>query len=256
MSEVKQHSIDLNCDMGELHPETGLNYDKQIMPYISSCNICCGYHSGSLELSAQTIKIANDFDVAIGAHPSYNDKKNFGRVTPNVDIDTLKNEIREQVLSIKHKVENSGRQLNHVKPHGALYNDLAKDEQLSFSFIDIIKEIDPNLKIYGLANSIFEKACISENMKFVKEVFADRRYESKNQLRSRQKDGALLHHKTDVLKQITELTSGTIIDFHGRAHKVEAQSICLHSDTLGAVKLAKDIHEHLKSKGIAILQTG
>ena len=98
--------IDLNCDMGELHPITGLNFDEEIMPYISSCNVCCGLHSGSLLLSEQTVRLAHKHKVAIGAHPSYNDKENFGRITPKIDLETLIKELKQQIISIQKMTEN------------------------------------------------------------------------------------------------------------------------------------------------------
>lgn len=253
MSVIKKQRIDLNCDMGELHPITGLNYDNEIMPYISSSNICCGVHSGSLALSEKTIELAIKNDVVIGAHPSYDDRENFGRNTPKVDIDDLCQEITDQIISIKILAEKKGSTLHHVKPHGALYNDLAKDETLSNTFVKLLKAIDPRLKIYGLANSTFEKVCLSHDINFVKEVFADRKYADQNTLLSRQKEGAVIYNINEILTQVDQLLSGTIIDFRGQKHSVQADTICLHSDTEGAIILAQDISRHLKNKGIEIL---
>jgi UPF0271 protein len=242
--------------MGELHPMTGHNFDEEIMPYISSCNVCCGFHSGSLLLSEQTVKMAFKYNVAIGAHPSYNDKENFGRITPIIELETLKKELKQQILSIQKITKNLDLTLNHIKPHGALYNDLAKDKNLSLLFIDIVKEIDSSIKVYGMANSIFEKKCQENNINFISEVFADRAYESSNQLCSRQKKGSVIHSKSKILKQVDTLINGTIIDFNGNHHRVKADTICLHSDTEGAIDLAKLINEHIKSKGVAILPIG
>ncbi|MBT8233905.1 MAG: LamB/YcsF family protein [Saprospiraceae bacterium] len=253
MKPLFPNTIDLNCDMAELHPVNGSNNDAAIMPFISSCNVCCTYHSGSAELSANTIRLAIQNNVSVGAHPSYNDKANFGRITPKVSLETLIEELRFQIGAISKMASSLGTKLNHVKPHGALYNDLAKDEKLSLAFIKVILDINPKLKIYGLANSIFEKLCRDHDMNFVSEVFADRQYASASKLVSRKKPNAVLSDTCDVLKQVDNLLSGKIIDINGNTHKVKAESICLHSDTPNAVALAQKIYEHIKSKDIAIL---
>jgi len=247
------HNIDLNCDMGEIDPINGLNFDEKIMPFISSCNICCGYHSGSLKLSEQTIKLAKKYKLAIGAHPSYNDKENFGRISPIISHEILRKEITEQIIIIKRIAERNGTILNHIKPHGALYNDLAKDKNLAMMFIDLVKDIDESITVYGLANSEFEKICNVNKINFASEVFADREYDSEKQLRSRQKENSVISNKENIIDRVNQILHKNIIDFTGKTHKVNPDTLCLHSDTKGAIELAELIFNHLKSKKIAVL---
>ena len=167
--------IDLNCDIGELTPGKKSNYDEEIMPYISSCNIACGFHSGNPGLIEKTIQLAILNQVSIGAHPSYKDRKNFGRLSLQVDRDELMADLRYQICALKSMTESFGAILHHVKPHGALYNDMVQDQDLAKDFIQLVKQIDPNLKIYALANSQVIELCEKHNIKgiraFSKESF-------------------------------------------------------------------------------------
>jgi len=245
-------SIDLNCDMGELKSDQEKNFDDQIMPYISSCNIACGFHSGSPELIEKTIKSALAHQVKIGAHPSYNDRENFGRKSLDVPIPKLMSELRYQICAVKGMVESFGQKLNHVKPHGALYNDMVANESLAEAVVQLIKEIDPNLKIFGLAHSHVMDICKKNGVQSVQEGFADRRYQKVNQLRSRSLEGAVLHETEEVLKQMELFTKGKVNTWEGEEQEIEVHSICLHSDTKGAVALSKSIYNFFVEKKIRI----
>lgn len=245
-------TIDLNCDMGELKPSQKENFDEAIMPFISSCNIACGFHSGSPQLIEKTIKSAIKHGVKIGAHPSYNDRENFGRVSIKTDRSILLAEWRYQISAVKGMVESFGTSLNHVKPHGALYNDLAADEDLAHDFVQLVKTIDPRLKIFALAHSKLMDVCKEQGIPFVNEGFADRKYEQQHQLRSRQLEGAVLHQATEVLAQIDHFLKGKVQLFNSEIHPIHIESICLHSDTQGAVNLSQLIHHFLKEKHVDI----
>ncbi len=246
------HTIDLNCDMGELKPNQEKNFDEEIMPFISSCNIACGFHSGNPTLIENTIKAAIENQVKIGAHPSYNDRENFGRVSLNVESSILMAELKYQIYAIKGMVESFGQQLNHIKPHGALYNDMVANEKLAEEVVQLIKSIDPNLKIMTLAHSHVIDICRKNEMQYIQEGFADRRYEKINQLRSRQLEGAVLENPNDVLEQIQNFIDGKVQLYNSEYFPIQVQSICLHSDTKGAVKLSRMIHDFLKEKNITI----
>lgn len=245
-------TIDLNCDMGELKPNQEKNYDEEIMPFVSSCNIACGFHSGNPVLIENTIKAAIKNKVKIGAHPSYNDRKNFGRLSLKVGSSKLIPELKYQIYAIKGMVENFGQKLNHVKPHGALYNDMVANEELAEQVVQLIKSIDPNLKIMTLAHSHVIEICRKHEIQFIQEGFADRRYDKINQLRSRQNEGAVLDKATDILKQIQDFIDGKIQLYNLEYCPIQVQSICLHSDTKGAVSLSKMIHDYIKEKNIVI----
>ncbi len=244
--------IDLNCDMGELTPGKKSNYDEEIMPYISSCNIACGFHSGNPGLIEKTIQLAILNKVSIGAHPSYKDRKNFGRLSLQVDRDELMADLRYQICALKSMTESFGAILHHVKPHGALYNDMVQDQDLAKDFIQLVKQIDPNLKIYALANSQVIELCEKHNIKGVNEGFADRRYDKVDELRNRKLPGAVLHDLTDILNQIDLFLDQKVRLSSGKLVPVKLESLCLHSDTPGAVELSKKIYQFLKEKNVEI----
>ncbi len=244
--------IDLNCDMGELKPSQKRNFDEEIMPYISSCNIACGFHSGNPFLIEKTIESAIKHQVKIGAHPSYNDRENFGRVSMKVESSRLMSELKYQICAVKGMVESLGQKLNHVKPHGALYNDMVANQYLAVEVVQLIKSIDPKLKIVTLAHSQVIDICIENKMQFVQEGFADRRYQKINQLRSRTLEGAVLEKPEEVLQQVENFIQGNVQLHNLEFCPIKVQSICLHSDTKGAVKLSEIIHDFLKEKNIRI----
>ncbi len=249
---IHMKSIDLNCDMGELKSEQAQNFDSEIMPYISSCNIACGFHSGNPELIESTIKAAIRHGVKIGAHPSYNDREHFGRVSIKINRSVLMAELRYQISAIKGMVESMGSCLNHVKPHGALYNDMAMDAGLANDFVALVKTIDPNLKIFALAHSVLIEVCKKHGMKYVNEGFADRRYEKLNELRSRQFEDAVIHESEEVLAQIEYFLEGKVQLQNKAIQKIKVDSICLHSDTKGAVVLSQIIYQYLKENNVRI----
>ncbi|SNS49517.1 UPF0271 protein [Ekhidna lutea] len=240
-------TIDLNADLGE-HPDSDL--DEQIMPYISSCNIACGGHVGNETTVRKTVRLALKHEVAIGAHPSYPDKENFGRKVMLIQLGDLAASIKDQIEIVQRICEEEGASLHHIKPHGALYNQAAKDPFISELILKVIEEVCPNTLWMGLANSSSERVAKRRGYTFISEGFADRQYESDGTLRSRTLDGAVLK-LADVLKQVDEL----VINHRVKAQEwlpLEIQSICLHSDTEGAVTLAKEINQHLVSKGVRI----
>lgn len=244
--------IDLNCDMGELKAGQICNFDAAIMPFISSCNIACGFHSGSPELIAKTIQTAITHHVKIGAHPSYNDRPNFGRISLQVKRSKLLAELRYQISAVKGMVESFGERLHHVKAHGALYNDMVKDQKLANDFVCLVKSIDPNLRILTLAHSQVVDYCLEHGISAIHEGFADRAYQAKVQLRSRKFEDALIHTSDKVLSQVQGFLEGKIRLYDGSSSSIQVDSICLHSDTKGAVELSKKIHNYLKSKHVCI----
>ncbi|MGB5262893.1 MAG: 5-oxoprolinase subunit PxpA [Lutimonas sp.] len=244
--------IDLNCDMGELIPGTKNNYDEEIMPYISSCNVACGFHSGNPKLIEKTIQLAILNQVSIGAHPSYKDRENFGRVSLSPERDELMADLRYQICALKSMTESFGAALHHVKPHGALYNDMVQDQDLAEDFIKLVKQIDPHLSIYTMADSGVIELCKKHDLKGVNEGFADRRYDGVNELRNRKKPGAILHDIKGILYQIEQFLNHQVELYSGKLAPVHIESICLHSDTPGAVELSKKIHQFLKDKNVEI----
>lgn len=241
--------IDLNSDLGE---QLDAVLDEGIMPYISSCNIACGGHAGNEDSVRRTIKLAIKNDVAIGAHPGYPDRENFGRKIIEMDKADLEKTLRDQILLAKRLTEDAGKKLHHVKPHGALYNFAATDRDTSSLICELLLEIDPNIKLYGLAHSMSEEVAKEKNMNFVGEAFADRRYEPDKTLRNRKFGDAVLHEEKEVLEQVENITIDRYVLSSGKRLNVDAATICLHSDTKGSVNLAKSIHDYLVNKGVTI----
>lgn len=244
MSNISK--IDLNCDLGEGYD------DLAIMSYISSCNIACGGHAGDKNTVEQTISLALNSGVAIGVHPSFSDKKNFGRIHMNISLHSLLSSIEEQFMLVKNGCQKLGASLHHFKAHGALYNDMTKDLALSIAVLEKIKSLQPSILIYGMAHSKSEQAAQQLKLNFVREVFADRRYSSKTLLQDRRENGAVITDTNNILQQVDGFLTSSLIDIHNNKHEINAETICLHSDTPSSVDHAKAIYAHLKSKNVTI----
>lgn len=241
--------IDLNSDLGE---EVHGKLDEQIMPFISSCNIACGGHAGDEHTVERTVLLAKKHGVAIGAHPSYPDKENFGRQVLDIPQDKLRASLLDQMGLIQRLCEKHDLPLNHLKPHGALYHQVASDESLSAILCEVIEEVDPELKLYGMAHCRLESIACQHGITFVSEGFSDRKYHLDGSLMSRKQKGAVLTDQADVLKQVEELTINQRV-YATKWIPLKAETICLHSDTEGAVHLAKQIRRHLEGIGVQII---
>ena len=169
-------TIDINCDMGESYGNHIIGNDALIMPYITSTNIACGFHGGDAYHIEKTIDLALENRVAIGAHPSYPDLQGFGRRKMSLKKDELQSMIKYQVAAVKGMVESKGGKLHHVKPHGALYNSIANDDQEAKQVVEAVKSISPDAFFLGLAGSQLSQICEYYQMKFIAEAFIDRRY--------------------------------------------------------------------------------
>ena len=244
-------SIDINCDMGELI-DGKPNYDADILPHISSCNISCGFHSGSAEHIENTIINALKYTVAIGAHPSYLDRKNFGRKSLDIPISELKAQIKYQVAAIKGLVESHGGSLHHVKTHGALYNDMHKNVTLGEHIIESIQQIQKNTPIFVMAESALVDICNKKGIPYVQEIFSDRAYENINSLMPRQHDGSVISDVGQIIERVNDFINMKLIDSKGNSYDIIPDTICVHSDTPHAVDIASAISRHLKSRNIEI----
>ena len=240
--------IDLNCDLGE-NPNTHL--DEQIMPFISSCSVACGGHAGDRKSIEEVVKHAVDNAVKVGAHPSFADPQNFGRKILNMKPDELSDSLHEQLELMLSVLKGFDLELHHIKPHGALYNLAAQDEEVSELICEVVKQTGNETMLYGLAGSVIEKTAQQQSVKFIPEAFADRSYNQDGTLRSRLEDQAVITEEPEVLQQVFEIA------LHHRLKAdtwipINAQTLCLHSDTPGAVYLAEKIHQHLVEQGVHI----
>lgn len=244
-------SIDLNCDLGEGYPA-----DELLMPYISSANIACGYHAGDTDTMKRTVDLCLKHNVAIGAHPSYPDRDNFGRTEMlynGLHPEDLPAIIAEQVNLLEAVCKTAGGQLHHVKPHGALYNRAAKDFAVSKLICDTLLEMNPSIILYGLSGSVMETIAQQCGLKFRREVFADRTYQRDGSLRPRTMPDALINDDRECMRQVLQmLRLGTVTTIDGVEIPMKAETICIHGDGDHAVQFAMMIFEELKRNGIEI----
>jgi UPF0271 protein len=243
--------IDLNCDLGE-----GYASDALLMPYISSANIACGGHAGNTDTMKRTVELCLQHGVAIGAHPSYPDRENFGRVDMlerGVRHIELPGILTEQINALADICRSMGASLHHVKPHGALYNRAAWDGAAAGFIASTINEIDPKLIYYGQSGSEMETEADFYQLMFMREVFADRTYEDDGRLRARSYPDALITDTNKCIAQVWQMIlQGTVTAINGSVIPMKAETICLHGDGAHAVEFAKAIHGELTGKGIII----
>jgi 5-oxoprolinase (ATP-hydrolysing) subunit A len=240
--------IDLNCDMGE-----GMGNDALLMPFISSANIACGYHAGDDDTMKQTIDLAIQYNVAIGAHPSFNDRANFGRTEMNIPTEALYDLVTVQVYALQKIATSAGTALHHVKPHGALYNMAARDAAMSHTIARAVKDVNAALLLYGLSNSHLITEAEKLQLHTASEVFADRTYQDDGKLTPRSHANALITGETQSLQQVMQMIEQQCVSsVTGKRVVLKTETICLHGDGVLAVQFAKKIYHTLKEKGIAI----
>jgi len=234
----------INCDMGE-----GLDNDESLMPYIDAANIACGYHAGDTDTIKKTIALAQKNKVQIGAHFSYADREYFGRKEMFLSNEVVYDMVSEQLLQFSSIAKEMGEIITHVKPHGALYNQAAKNIDLATTITTAVFDQLPNAIYYGLSGSIMLEAASNQKLAIAHEVFADRAYLKDGSLCPRNTSGSIFTNEKSVTEQISLLIQekkikamdGTIID-------VAADTICIHADTPNALAFAKVIFRLVKNK--------
>ncbi len=243
--------IDINCDMGESHGNFKVGNDLEIFPYITSTNIACGMHAGDPYHIEKTINHALAHGVQIGAHPGYPDLQGFGRRVIPMKRDELRASIKYQVAALKGMVESVGGKLAYVKPHGALYNEMASNVSEAQTVVEGIKAIDSQLMVMGLAGSHVEEIVKAEGMTFVAEAFADRRYEADGKLRSRLLEEAVFDNAEDALQQVISIAkNGHTQTLTGGKVHIQAQSFCIHGDNPAAISILKALDISLEKEMI------
>ena len=241
-------TIDINCDLGE-----GMGNDELIMPYISSANIACGYHAGNETIIRQTIELAQKNKVAIGAHPSFFDRENFGRTEMNLDPDKIYDIIILQLRLLEKIAKHRQAKLHHAKPHGALYNMSAKDPTIANAIAHAVKDFDEDLILFGLSGSCSIEQARQLNLKTASEVFADRTYQDDGSLTPRSQTNALIVDSAkSVMQALQMINESTVASVTGNIISITAETICIHGDGKNAVEFAKAIHENLKQNKIDI----
>ena len=238
--------MDINSDVGELNNLLADNTYEKLMDHVDSVNIACGGHAGDETMMAAMINIAIVKNVNIGAHPSYPDKENFGRNEMDIDSNELLDVVRDQVQLLVDIAENNGGHVSHVKPHGALYNKAAHNEVIAQSIGEAIIQVDPSLKVMGLAGSGMIRCFDELGLETISESFADRAYENDGSLRERKHDNALITEPIKAANQARDLTNGFVMSVDGSRVKIDAQTICIHSDTPNALALASAVKETIQ----------
>lgn len=228
--------IDLNCDLGE-----GMDNDEAIMPYITSANIACGFHAGDEKTMRETLRLAQRFGLNAGAHPSWNDRENFGRVEMDLSPEEVEKLVFEQIQILAAIAKEEGVTLTHVKPHGALYNQAAKDIELAIAIARAVKRISVDLILVGLAGSRSIEAGREVGLRVAAEGFPDRGYNTDGSLMSRTLPGALIESPEDVARHALELVKTGRMD-----------TLCLHGDHPRAAENAKLLREVLTQNGVEI----
>ncbi|HEV7645148.1 MAG TPA: 5-oxoprolinase subunit PxpA [Pyrinomonadaceae bacterium] len=246
-------SIDLNCDMGEFTDEAAIAKDAALMDFVSSVNIACGAHAGDETTMRRTAENALAKGVAVGAHPGYADKDNFGRTEMDLRMEEVYELVSEQVKLMKKITEDLGGRLHHVKPHGALYNQAAKDAELAHVIARAVKDIDAGLVFYGLANSHLISEAQKLGLGTASEVFADRTYQPDGSLTSRKLPGALITDTYDAVVQVLEMvTLGKVKALNGERIRIDAETVCIHGDGEHALEFAQAVREALERNRIKI----
>jgi len=244
-------TIDINCDLGEGYPN-----DAELMPLISSANIACGFHAGDEETMRKTVALAIENGVSIGAHPGYDDRVNFGRTPKQLSFGEIHDLVIEQILLLRAVCDIFGAKIGHVKPHGALYNQAARDREISAAIVEGIRAISPGLIFYGLPNSVMIEEADRVGLRTASEVFADRTYRRDGTLTPRTDPDALIDDietcKLHVLRMVREQS---VISTDGTVVPIKADTICIHGDGDHAVEFASAVHRTLTDEGIKIAAT-
>jgi UPF0271 protein len=247
------YNIDINCDMGESFGAYKLGNDKEIIKYISSANIACGFHAGDPSIMRKTVKMALDNNVAIGSHPGFQDLSGFGRRNINISPEEVYDLMVYQIGALYGFVKAEGGKMNHVKPHGALYNMAAKDRVLSEAIAKAIYDVDSELILFGLSGSEIIKAGQFVGIKTASEVFADRTYQKDGSLTPRSNPKALISSDNDAIKQVIKMiTEGKVTSLQGEEISIEAHTVCIHGDGDKALIFAKEINETLTMAGVQV----
>lgn len=245
--------IDLNCDLGESFGNYTIGMDGEVIKFISSANIACGFHASDPLVMVKTVELAKANGVSVGAHPGFPDLVGFGRRNMNVSASELKAMVQYQIGALVAFCKAEGVRLNHVKPHGAMYNMAAKDENLAIAIAEGIAEINSDLKLLGLSGSQLLKAAQKVGLKSAKEVFADRAYEEDGSLVARTKPGSMITDENEAIDRVINMIKfGKVRAITGKEISVEPDSVCVHGDNPKALGFVQKIRNRLISEGIEI----
>lgn len=253
-----RRKIDINCDLGESYGHFKVGQDSKIMPHITSANVACGFHAGDPVTMAQTVKLAKKFGVAVGAHPGYPDLMGFGRREMKLTAKELKSYVIYQIGALQVFTKASGINLQHVKPHGALYNVAAQDKDIARTISEAILSVDSNLIVLGPPHSMIAKTASQKGLRLALEAFADRAYNQDGALVSRTLPGSVIAEPKIVVERAKEMIEdGTVSAINGETvHLGQIHTICVHGDTTNAVEIARILKIRLLAEKIDVKPVG
>jgi 5-oxoprolinase (ATP-hydrolysing) subunit A len=244
--------IDLNADMGESAEALKSGRDAELMRYITSANVACGGHAGDEQTMRETLELAKKLGVAVGAHPSYPDRENFGRLEMVIEMDELEISLRYQLERLRRIAEEVGLTIGHVKPHGALYHSASKDPRVAQAISNVVRDLG-DVILVGQAGSMALRHWEILGMRTAAEGFVDRVYEANGELRNRNLPGALLADAGASAYQAKSIVlNGEVTAFSGERLKLRPETLCLHSDTPGSVEIAREVRKVLESSGVEV----
>jgi UPF0271 protein len=246
--------IDINSDMGESFGAYTIGHDAGLLRSVTSANVAAGFHAGDPSVLRATIRAAKAHGVAVGAHPGFPDLVGFGRRELNVTAREAEDMVLYQVAAVAGVAASEGVALQHVKPHGALFNMAVRDGELAAAIARAVAHLDRNLVLFGLPGSKILDAGRAEGLRVAGEVFADRAYEADGSLASRRKPGTVIHDADAVVaRAIRMVTEGTVVALDGTIVALEADTICVHGDTPGSDILAEKLRAGLEAAGVRVV---
>ena len=248
--------IDLNSDMGESFGAYTIGADEEILRWVTSANVACGWHGGDPLVMRQTVGRAKTLGVAVGAHPSYPDLLGFGRRAMQISRQEARDYMLYQIGALRAFVEAAGMRLQHVKPHGAIYNVAVKDRELSLGIAEGVKDAGGDLILVGLPDSEIVKAGQEVGIRVAREAFGDRAYNEDGTLVSRKIAGSLITDPDVVRERVLGLARGSVKTITGTEIRLAADTICLHGDTPGANVIARRVRERLEAAGVQVRRMG
>ena len=241
-------AVDLNADVGE-----GAGNDKDLMPFLSSCNIACGGHAGDIKSIEETIIAAKKFDVKIGAHPSFPDRDNFGRLLMPIAPKHLRASLIEQIEHIETVACRLEVPVHHIKPHGALYNEVVKNKDLAALMLEVISSFKAPYKLYAPYKSVIAQMALEQEISVVYEAFADRNYNDDLSLVARTLNNAIIYNKYEILEHVKQIAlKQKVKTIQQNAIEIKAETYCIHGDHPSAIEIASFLFTHLPNCGIKL----
>ena len=244
--------IDFNCDMGESFGMYKLGYDEEVIRYITSANIACGFHAGDPMWMRTTVEMAEKYGVGVGAQPSFPDLMGFGRRNMMVSPEEARNDVTYQIGALQAFATDG--KLQHVKPHGAMYNMAVADLTLARAICQAVKDVDPDMIVVALAGTDWVDLAAEMGLRVAREAFADRAFTAQGTLVPRAQPGSVIHDVDEVVdRSVKMVTQGKVTAITGEEVEFQADSLCLHGDTPGAVEMARAVREGLENAGVKIV---